>query len=138
MGKVVVTADKHNHIISINENKPEWGYIRVEQEILVINNKGWLRKAKRSAFINGKVEDLVETNYKKGDTLDGKIIVEESLKPFNPVNPEKNLKIAGDTGVVCSIKGQPIYRQCYFTPDEQAKDVLISHDNSDEIIEAQK
>ena len=76
--------------------------------------------------------------YEEGNEVEGKIVVVESLTPFNPVNPEKDLKIAGDTGVVCCIDGQPIYRQCYFTPNEKAKDVFISHDNSDEIIRVQK
>lgn len=137
MGKVTVTADKQGCVIGIYPNKPEYGYVRVEQTLLVISDRGWLKKAKRSAFIKGKVEDLLESNYKEGDKVNGKIIVVESLIPPNPNDVQKNLKIAGDTGVVCSLDGQPIYRECYFTPNEDARDEFIAHDNSAEIKQAQ-
>jgi len=137
MSKVVIKADKQGSIINVYPNKPEYGSIRVEQILLVINDRGWLRKAKRSAFIKGKIEDLLECNYKDGDKVNGKIVVVESLIPPQPDSPEKNLKMAGDTGVVCTIDGQPIYRECYFTPNEDARDEFIAHDNSTEIKQAQ-
>jgi hypothetical protein len=62
--------------------------------------------------------------------LPGKIIVKESLEPFNPENPDKNLKIAGDTGIICNIGGQPIYRDTFYSPSETAEDILIMHDET--------
>lgn len=133
--KVKVTADQHGNIIGIYPNAPEKGYVRVEQEITVINHKGWLKHAKRSAFIKGLVSDLQKSGFKAGSEIPGKIIIMESLNPFNEENPDRDLKVAGDTGIVCRLDDQPIYRQAFFTPDVNACDQLIAHNNMDEIRE---
>jgi len=133
--KVRVTADLNGHVITVSENNPEYGYVRVEQVVTQIDQRGWLKNVKRSTLIKGKVEDLVASGFKNGTEIPGKIVVIESLSPFNPENPEKDLKIAGDTGIVCRIDDQPIYRQTFFTPDVNAQDQLIMHDNTDEIRE---
>lgn len=135
--KVRVTADKHGNVISVSPNNPEYGWIRVEQTATQINDRGWLRNAKRSAFIKGKVEDLKASSYKEGTEINGKIVVIESLIPFDSNNPERDLKIAGDTGVICRIDDQPIYRQSFFTTNLNAYDELITHTNTDEIREVQ-
>ena len=89
MNKVTVAADKNGNVIGISPNNPEYGWIRVEQNARVINDRGWLRNSKRSALIKGKVEDLVASNYKEGEEITGKIIVIESHDPFNPENPDR-------------------------------------------------
>lgn len=124
-------------MIGISQNNPEYGWIRVEQNARVINDRGWLRNAKRSALIKGKVEDLVASNYKDGEEITGKIIVVESHDPFNPENPDRDIKIAGDTGVICRVDDQAIYRQTFFTPNVNAQDELIMHTNAEEIKEVQ-
>ncbi len=88
MGKVVVTADKNGNVIGVSENNPDYGYVRVEQTGSFINDQGWLRVSKRSALIKGLVKDLMETGFTEGQELDGKVIVVESLNPFNPENPD--------------------------------------------------
>jgi len=138
MNKVTVAANKDGNIIGISENSPEFGYIRVEQNAPVINERGWLRFSKRSSLIKGKVEDLLQCNYKAGQEIQGRIVVVESLTPFNTENPDRDLKLAGDTGVVCRIDDQPIYRQSFFTTNVDAVDELITHDNADEIREVQE
>lgn len=135
--KVSIAADKQGNIIGVSEKNPEYGYVRVEQMVRSINNEGWLRVSKRSALIKGKVQDLIECGYRLGQELPGKIIVVESLTPFNPENPDRDLKIAGDTGVICRIDDQPIYRQTFYTPSDNAEDDLITHTNSDEIRDVQ-
>jgi hypothetical protein len=137
MGKVVVTADKNGNVIGVSENNPDYGYVRVEQTGSFINDQGWLRVSKRSALIKGLVKDLMETGFTEGQELDGKVIVVESLNPFNPENPDKDLKIAGETGVVCRIDDQPIYRQSFYTTNNNLQDELIMHTNSEEIREVQ-
>jgi len=137
MSKVTVAADKNGNVIGISPNNPEYGWIRVEQNSRVINDRGWLRNAKRSALIKGKVEDLVDSNYKDGEEITGKIIVVESHDPFNPENPDRDIKIAGDTGVICRVDDQAIYRQTFFTPNVNAQDELIMHTNAEEIKEVQ-
>lgn len=137
MSKATVTADKTGNVIGVSQNNPEYGYLRVEQETTQINDQGWLRKVKRGALIKGLVQDLIDCNYKAGDQITGKIVVRESLTPFNPNNPDRDLKIAGTTGVICRIDDQPIYRQTFFTNDLEANDQFIMHSNGDEIREVQ-
>ena len=137
MGKVVVTADKNGNIVGISENNPEYGYVRVEQTGSFINDQGWLRISRRSALIKGLVKDLVETRFTEGQQLPGRIVVIEALEPFNTENPDRDLKIAGDTGVVCRIDDQPIYRQSFYTTNEDMQDQLINHTNREEIREVQ-
>jgi hypothetical protein len=137
MSKVKVVADKNGNIIGVSTNNPEYGYIRVEQVATQINDQGWLRNVKRSAIIKGKVEDLLSCNYKEGSEIQGSIVVKESFEPFNPTNPERDFKIAGETGVVCRVDDQPIYRQTFFTKNPNAIDELITHTNSDEIRDVQ-
>lgn len=133
MSKVTVTADKDGHVIGVSENNPEYGYIRVEQITTQISDDGWLKNVKRSALIKGKVEDLASCGYEEGDQIAGKIVVRESLEPFNPENPDKNLKIAGETGIICRLDDQPIYRDTVFTTNLAATDQFIQHNNRDEI-----
>ena len=137
MYKCTVMADTIGNTIGISENNPEYGYIRVEQVTNQISEGGWLKLVKRSALIKGTVEDLKAVNYKEGDEISGRILVKESLEPFNPVNPEKNLKIAGSTGIICKLDNNPIYRDTYFTIDPYKEDEFISHDNTEEIKDAQ-
>jgi hypothetical protein len=135
--KVRVTADVNGNVIGVSLNNPEYGYVRVEQSVTQISEAGWLKPVRRSALIKGKVEDLAQAGFIEGHELSGKIIVKESLTPFNPENPDKDLKIAGQTGVVCRIDDQPIYRQTFYTSNQDAYDELITHDNTTEIREVQ-
>jgi hypothetical protein len=61
----------------------------------------------------------------------------ESFQPFNQENPDRDLKIAGDTGVICRVDDEPIYRQTFYTTNENAVDELIMHTNANEIREVQ-
>lgn len=135
--KVRVTGDENGNVIGVSMNNPEYGYVRVEQRVAQVNDQGWLRISKRSALIKGKVEDLKEAGFTAGQELPGKIVVIESLVPFNTENPDRDLKIAGTTGVVCRIEDEPIYRQSFYTSNENAFDELLMHTNSDEIKEVQ-
>lgn len=135
--KVIVTADENGNVIGISKNNPEFGYIRVEQTAPMVTDKGWLKISKRSSLIKGKVEDLQVLNYSAGQQLVGTIVVKESLQPFNTENPDRDLKVAGDTGVVCRIDDQPIYRQTFYTTNPNAFDELITHDNAEEIRDVQ-
>ena len=137
MTKVTVTADKNGNVIGVSENNPEYGYIRVEQVATQIDDRGWLRNVKRSSLIKGLVQDLAETGYREGTELPGRIVVKESTVPFNQNNPDRDLKIAGETGVICRIDDEPIYRQTFYTTNPSAVDELIMHNNSEEIREVQ-
>jgi hypothetical protein len=55
------------------------------------------------------------------------------LTPFNKKNPDRDLKIAGDTGIVCTLGGMPIYRRTKFSFNEATADTAVEHDNVDEL-----
>jgi hypothetical protein len=55
------------------------------------------------------------------------------MAPFNAKNPERDLKIAGETGIICSVAGAPIYRKTVYSASANAEDVLIKHDNVDQL-----
>jgi hypothetical protein len=132
--KVIVTADPTtNAVINVSQNKPEWGYIRVQQVRTMIDDNGFLKRKPVSAIIPALITDLQESGFFAGQQLDGKIVVEESLEPFNEKTPERDLKIAGETGIVCTVGGLPIYRRTKFSFDGNVSDTLIKHDNVDQL-----
>jgi hypothetical protein len=81
----------------------------------------------------GTTENLTSYAKNLGKTLPGKIIAIESLEPFNNSNPDRDLKYAGDTGIICCQDGQPIYRKTEYTYDVEAQDILVEHTNGDAI-----
>lgn len=130
--KVFVVADETGAVINVSE-KSDYGYVRVQQTRTMIDDNGFVRRKSISALMPGLVEDLKEMNLYAGQGLDGKIIIEESLEPFNKKNPERDLKVAGETGIVCRLGGMPIYRRTKFSLVSNVSDELIKHDNVDEL-----
>jgi hypothetical protein len=130
---VKVTADKAGNVINASENNKEWGYIRVEQSRATIDEQNFVRKTTLSALIYGKVEDLASFGWEAGTVLPGRISVVESTTPFNPKAPEKDLKVAGSTGIVCMLGDEPIYRKNVYKSDANACDETIEHTNGDVI-----
>jgi len=129
--KVVVVASAEGVVARPNPNNPEFGHIRVSQTTYTMEN-GFRKKSSRTALINGKLADLREEGLKAGEELEGKIIVKESTTPFNKENPDGDIKLAGESGVPCTIGGLPIYRKSFYVTDDST-DVLVAHDNTDEI-----
>ena len=132
---VTITADITGAVVGMNSNNPEYGYIRVEQNAARISTRGWLTLNNRSALLKGTIEDLRAANFREGDVLPGKIVVKESLTAFNMEDPDRDLKRAGESGVVCTLDDQPIYRQTIYTTDTSEEDELIQHNNGDTIRE---
>jgi hypothetical protein len=132
--KVIVLADETTGaVVNVSENNPDYGYVRVSQVRTVVDDNGFLRRKQITALMPALVDDLKEMHLFSGQQLDGKIVVEESLEPFNTKNPERDLKVAGETGIVCTFGGSPIYRRTKFTFDSNASDVSVKHDNVDEL-----
>jgi hypothetical protein len=129
---VKVTADEAGNVIVKSKTNPEYGHIRVEQTRMLIDNSGFARKMKLSALIPGTVEDLAGFGWDAGEAVEGKIIVRQSLAPFNKKDPERDYKIAGETGIVCCVDGEPIYRKHFYTADSTATD--YDTDESGEIV----
>jgi hypothetical protein len=131
---VTVVADATTGaVINQSENNPEYGYIRVQQAVNQYDDNGFLRRKKLAAIIAAPMGDLQDAGYYAGQLLPGRIIVQESTTPWNKDNPERDLKIAGKTGIVCRIEGQPIYRRTLYTEKDNVKDAFLAHDNVDEL-----
>lgn len=136
MSKVKVTADEAGNVIIRSENNPTWGYIRVEQKRNIVDQNGFASSTTLSALVPGEVETLNGFGWTAGASVEGKVIVKESTTPFNAKDPERDYKIAGDSGVVCMFGEDPIYRKNIFTFNADACDHTIEHTNGDEIKEA--
>ena len=131
--KVTVVADDNGNVIRQSKN-PEIGYVRVTQDAVSYSANGWVQRKTRSALILGNIDDLKELKFKKGQTLDGKIVVKESTEPFNSEDPDRNLKIAGSTGILCcTADGEPIYRTTFYDATGLQVDIMIPHANGDAI-----
>lgn len=130
---VIVAADAAGNVVVQSKNNPEYGHIRVEQTRMMIDDTGFARVNKISALVPGTVKDLVLFGWKEGQEVSGHIVVKESFTPFNKNEPDRDLKIAGDSGVVCTRNGKDIYRKHIFTLANNPEDQSIPHDNGDEI-----
>lgn len=131
--KVKITGDELGNVIHQSVNNPEYGYVRVEQVRSMYDDNGFLRRRVVSALIQGSMEDLKQEGYYLGQELPGKIVIIESLNPTNKKDHTKNIKTAGNTGVVCKVSGKPIYRKTIYTIISNLTDELVKHDNVDEI-----
>lgn len=122
--KPVKVTSKDGVVVIESTNNPEYGYVRLEQEAVNMEN-GWIRKQNRSAFIRGTVEDLKAMAFREGQTLPGKIVIVEATSSDNP---RAQAKINPQTGEELTHSGQPIYRDAVYTTDLSRGDVLLQHD----------
>jgi len=135
--KVTIVPDELGNVIRQSKNNPEYGHVRIAQESVGFTATGWVKKASRSALIHGTLEDLNDIGIAKKKSLPGRIVIKESTTPFSLNDPDRDLKIAGDTGVICCSHGEPIYRKTFYTLNDTDQDELIAHTNGDAIKEAQ-
>jgi hypothetical protein len=126
----LVTVRKENGATVRVSNNPEYGFIVLEQIASELKD-GWISDKTLTTIIQGKTSVLESMDLSK--PLIGKIVVLESLKPFNDKQPERDLKYAGDTGIVCMDGDNPIYRKTEFTYDTNAHSEFIKHTNGAEI-----
>ena len=135
-GNVSIIADDMGNVIRQSNNNAEYGYVRLTQQRVTFGNNGWEKNSNLSTLLLGKLEDLQTLNLTTDTKLPGKIVIKESLSPFSSTEPDRDLKYAGDTGIVCCVDGQPIYRKTVFTADAYSEDELIAHTNGQDIREA--
>ena len=67
--KVKVTADDAGNVIIPSQSNPEWGYIRVIQDRMFIDDNGFARKKTLSALIPGLVTDLKGFDWKNNQEV---------------------------------------------------------------------
>ena len=141
-GKVSIAPDELGNVIRVSQKNPDYGHVRLTQDTVGYTVNGWVKKQSRSTLLHGTVEDLKSVGIQDQTELPGQIIIRESLEAFSNDNPDRDLKIAADTGIVCrklnheTGEEQPIYRKSFYDPTNAQSDELIPHTNSDEIKEA--
>lgn len=121
-----------------------WGTVNVVSFTASYNvATGIMSTTNRWTLIRGNGATL-ELNYKPGQNIGGRIITMETTVPTNALNVKQDMKYfntnmynsvaAGATDVpACKIGGKPIYRVNRWSPDTNATDILIPHDNNEEI-----
>ena len=133
--KVKIKKDKLGNVIRSTKN-PEYGYVVLKQKRLTINADGWVNAKKFTALLKGSIEDLKDMDLENTKSLPGNIVVIESTNPFDSSNPDRDLKVAGDTGIIlCTEDGEPIYRKTVYDQTGTMVDRLVPHANGDEIRE---
>jgi hypothetical protein len=120
-------------VVRVSETNPEFSSVRLEQTRTVIGNNNFIERKTVSTLLQGATSDLIAMGFYAGQELPGSIVVEESMTPFNKKNPERDLKIAGETGIVCRVGDQPIYRRSTYSTASNAQDILIKHDNVEQL-----
>ena len=131
--KVAIVRDEHGNTLRISKKNPEFAYVRLQQDRVMVGSTGWLNRKTVSTLLHGRLDDLQSLNLENQEAVTGKIIVKEQLEPFSSDNPDRDLKMAGDTGIVCCYGGAPIYRKTFFTVNSNAEDALVAHDNTEDI-----
>lgn len=129
----VVALDETGMVINQSKSNPDYGYVRVEQSRTLVDDNGFLRRKNVSTLIHGTMDELSATGFYAGQELPGNVVIKESLEPFNAKNPERDLKIAGETGIICKVGESPIYRKTVYSPASNVEDTLIQHDNVAEL-----
>ena len=130
---ISIKVDANGNAIRQSSN-PEYGYIILAQERITIKTNGWVDKKTFTTLIRGKIEDLQNSGLTEMKYLPGNIIVIEQTEPFDSFDPNKALKVAGDTGIIlCTEDGEPIYRKTIYDGSGIMHDILIPHANGDEI-----
>ena len=128
-----VSPDEQGNAIRVSKNNSDYGHVRITQDRVIFNTNGWVNKKTLTTLIHGTVEDLQAMNFSTEQPLNGKIVVREQLEPFNTNDPDRDLKMAGDTGIVCCEHGQPIYRKTFYDASGTMEDTYIAHTNGDAI-----
>jgi len=129
--KVQIVPDELGNVIRMSNN-PEFGYVRLSQDSHKVTN-GFVKKIPLSTLLHGELESLRSMDVQNKTELSGKIIVKEQLTPFSTENSDRDYKIAGNTGIICCVHGEPIYRKTFFTEDVTAENILLDHTNGDAI-----
>lgn len=135
MNKINIVTGRGGKIIHTNQNGNT--YIQLRQTNATVRDNGFVQVKNRSFIVKGSQYELEALGWNKDSEIPGNLVIEESLTPFNERNPEYDFKVAGTSGVVCKLDGQPIYRRTIWDPYGELADNKIHHNNQDEILAAE-
>jgi hypothetical protein len=90
----------------------------------------------RACLQRGRATSL-QTQYKAGMNIGGKIVSEDTLTPPNAANPLQDLKFGSEAlrtaGIPMKVGDKPIYNIRYWEPTGTAHDIRIEHTNQLEL-----
>ena len=141
MNKVTITALNGSVFTpnaKLGKDGKQYGFIRVESTS--IDMSGAVARVKTLSALKSILQDdynKAKSILTEGTELPGKIIVRETTEAGLPGYQAK-MAGSGDNAVPCLFQGAQIYRTTEFTSNVNASDVLVAHDNSEAIKEAQK
>jgi len=125
------------------ESDPNQGWIRMEETSYVDKEISPLRTIavaeKRSCLYSGSMEALQAklAEWKRQGGITGRIrvveMVESEAKQFVKDITTREPKKAGDTGVICCVSGEAIYRFSAYDATGEKTDTMVMHDNGDAI-----
>lgn len=135
--KVIVSADDNGNVIRQTKNE-EWSNVLLTQSKLTFSNNNVMGNKPKSVLMLIRTDEALAMQEAgvlfAGQELDGNIIVEEQTMPFNETDPDRDLKVAGDTGIICATAdGEPIYRKSRYDASGTLTDTLVPHANGAEI-----
>ena len=114
MNKVQIIPDELGNVVRQSKNNSEFGYVRLQQDRVTYGTNGWVKRSQVSTLLHGKMDDFDAIGIKDQSELNGKIIIKEQTEPFSANMPDRDLKYAGDTGVICCIYGDvQKFRICF-------------------------
>ncbi len=142
--KAIITANPTtNEVFTLNVDKQtgepklgkdgkRYGFIRVEQvsidmsaAVLQPKVKSALRSISEDAF------NAAKNFFATGMELPGNIVTKESMVKEQGYTAKRAGK--EEDAPLCTVKGQPVYQTTVYTEDLNESDVLIAHDNTEEI-----
>ncbi len=136
-GELFVQRTNDDGSPKLDKNGLPFGSLRVENpsevNLAFAHNNGGVKRG-QSALVSITVEAFEKNKryYKDGMEIPGNVRIVESLTKELGMTQ----KFAGDAengGIACTVKGAPIYRKTEFDPTGLLADVLIPHDNTEEI-----
>jgi|TARA_B110000967_G_scaffold185858_1_gene206494 tetratricopeptide (TPR) repeat protein len=131
--KVKIIADEMGNVIRQSSTSSEYGYVRLQHDRVTFGITGYENCQQLSTLLHGKLEDLQSLGLGSMETIPGRIIIKEQLAPFSQNDPDRDLKYAGDTGIICCVDGEPIYRTTFYVADATSQDVLIKMNNTQQV-----
>ncbi|NBP67457.1 MAG: hypothetical protein EBR30_03700 [Cytophagia bacterium] len=150
MNKVqIVPNSSTGALISAYQSNPEFGYVQLLSEEIVVAPGEWAREKRRSTLLRGEVSVLTKfVNMYKSGMLPGRIVVQEFREDELPENfsarLNKNLpyeqaiqgfvKRAGKDGVELTSGGQRILRFTDYDPSGTMQDTRVAHENVSEVV----
>ena len=140
METVKIIAFEDGAKIAPYKNNPDFGYIKLASEQVVINGV-WTRLKKRTALLRGSV-DVLEMAYGSKDSLPGKIRVVECLENDIPaeclatLNKKEDfetqissyIKTAGEDGNALKVGDLRILHFYFYDDSGSIADIRIQHD----------